>query len=202
VYALARVDDRCSRLLSGCHNRSPESDGDTSRSDDAAGTRTIITVPGTVEITVLKSGFAPATAFVQVAAGATQEVVVEIQPPPNVEETVTSWRLHAPTSGSKISQCGSRSWLAKSVEECGCRATSPSLGAASVRIQGMRGRDTRVLSDGLPLFECPVGCPSSLNTGSGRSVDRRCVGCGSLSAPNTSARPLCRESFTRRAKSA
>src|SRR5262249_62062198 len=29
---------------------------------------------------------------------------------------------------------------------------SPSLGAASIRIQGMRGRYTRFLSDGLPLF--------------------------------------------------
>ena len=32
------------------------------------------------------------------------------------------------------------------------QTTSPSLGAASVRIQGMRGRYTRFLSDGLPLF--------------------------------------------------
>ena len=32
------------------------------------------------------------------------------------------------------------------------QATAPSLGAASVRIQGMRGRYTRFLSDGLPLF--------------------------------------------------
>jgi iron complex outermembrane receptor protein len=32
------------------------------------------------------------------------------------------------------------------------QSTSPSLGAASVRIQGMRGRYTRFLSDGLPLF--------------------------------------------------
>ena len=32
------------------------------------------------------------------------------------------------------------------------QSTSPSLGAASVRIQGMRGRYTRVLADGLPLF--------------------------------------------------
>ena len=31
------------------------------------------------------------------------------------------------------------------------QATSPSLGSATVRIQGMRGRYTRVLSDGLPL---------------------------------------------------
>jgi outer membrane receptor for ferrienterochelin and colicins len=38
------------------------------------------------------------------------------------------------------------------------QATSPSLGAASVRVQGMRGRYTRFLSDGLPLFgEQPGG---------------------------------------------
>jgi outer membrane receptor for ferrienterochelin and colicins len=37
------------------------------------------------------------------------------------------------------------------------QATSPSLGAASVRIQGMRGRYTRVLSDGLPLLGDVVG---------------------------------------------
>ena len=35
--------------------------------------------------------------------------------------------------------------------------SSPSLGAASVRIQGMRGRYTRFLSDGLPLFGEQVG---------------------------------------------
>ena len=32
------------------------------------------------------------------------------------------------------------------------QVTSPSLGAASVRVQGMKGRYTRFLSDGLPLF--------------------------------------------------
>ena len=32
------------------------------------------------------------------------------------------------------------------------QTTSPSLGAASIRIQGMRGRYTRFLSDGLPVF--------------------------------------------------
>lgn len=37
------------------------------------------------------------------------------------------------------------------------QATSPSLGAASVRVQGMRGRYTRFLSDGLPLFGEQVG---------------------------------------------
>ncbi len=37
------------------------------------------------------------------------------------------------------------------------QATSPSLGAASVRIQGMRGRYTRILSDGLPLYGAQPG---------------------------------------------
>ena len=37
------------------------------------------------------------------------------------------------------------------------QATSPSLGASSVRVQGMKGRYTRFLSDGLPLFGQQVG---------------------------------------------
>jgi outer membrane receptor for ferrienterochelin and colicins len=37
------------------------------------------------------------------------------------------------------------------------QATSPSMGAATVRIQGMRGRYTRVLFDGLPLAGQQVG---------------------------------------------
>ena len=56
---------------------------------DAAGTTTISTVPGTVELTVLKPGFAPATVSVQVAAGAMQDVLVELQTQPAVEEAVT-----------------------------------------------------------------------------------------------------------------
>ena len=61
----------------------------TTHRTDAAGTATIITGPGTVEITVVKPGFATATASVQVAAGATQEVVVDLAPQTAVEETVT-----------------------------------------------------------------------------------------------------------------
>ena len=37
------------------------------------------------------------------------------------------------------------------------QATSPSLGAASVPIQGMRGRYTRFLADGLPPFGPELG---------------------------------------------
>ena len=37
------------------------------------------------------------------------------------------------------------------------QTTSPSLGGASVRIQGLRGRYTQILSDGLPLYGGQTG---------------------------------------------
>jgi uncharacterized membrane protein len=42
---------------------------------DTSGATTVTTVPGKVDITVVKAGFATATASVQVAAGAPQDVV-------------------------------------------------------------------------------------------------------------------------------
>ena len=126
--------------------------------------------PGTVEITVVKPGFAPATASVQVAAGATQDVVVELQPQPTLEETVT---VVASTRTDKrledqpmrvevldreeieekmLMTPGDIVMMLNEMGGMRVQTTSPSLGAASVRIQGMRGRYTRVLSDGLPLF--------------------------------------------------
>ncbi len=137
---------------------------------DAAGATTITTAPGTVELTVLKSGFAPTTASVQVAGGATQDVVVELQTQPTVEETVT---VVASTRTDKrledqpmrvevlareeieekmLMTPGDIVMMLNEMGGMRVQTTSPSLGAASVRIQGMRGRYTRVLSDGLPLF--------------------------------------------------
>ena len=142
----------------------------TTHRTDSTGTTTIVTVPGSVEITVLKPGFAPATASVQVAAGATQDVVVEVQPQPSLEETVT---VVASTRTDKrledqpmrvevlareeieekmLMTPGDIVMMLNEMGGMRVQTTSPSLGAASVRIQGMRGRYTRVLSDGLPLF--------------------------------------------------
>jgi iron complex outermembrane receptor protein len=136
----------------------------------ATGTTTITAVPGTVELTVLKTGFAPATASVQVAAGGVREVFVELQVQPTVEETVT---VVASTRTDKrledqpmrvevlareeieekmLMTPGDIVMMLNEMGGMRVQATSPSLGAASVRIQGMRGRYTRVLSDGLPLF--------------------------------------------------
>ncbi len=137
---------------------------------DTSGTLTVTTAPGNVEITVVKTGFAPVTATVQVTAGAVQEVVVELPPQPTVEETVT---VVATTRTDKrledqpmrvevlareeieekmLMTPGDIVMMLNEMGGMRVQATSPSLGAASVRIQGMRGRYTRVLSDGLPLF--------------------------------------------------
>ena len=137
---------------------------------DSTGTTTIVTVSGSIEITVLKPGFATTTASVQMAAGATQDVVVELQPRPSLEETVT---VIASTRTDKrledqpmrvevlareeieekmLMTPGDIVMMLNEMGGMRVQTTSPSLGAASVRIQGMRGRYTRVLSDGLPLF--------------------------------------------------
>jgi iron complex outermembrane receptor protein len=137
---------------------------------DSTGTTTMVTVPGSVDITVLKSGFAPTTVSVQVNAGATQEIFVELQQQPTHEESVT---VVASTRTDKrledqpmrvevlareeieekmLMTPGDIVMMLNEMGGMRVQTTSPSLGAASVRIQGMRGRYTRVLSDGLPLF--------------------------------------------------
>jgi iron complex outermembrane receptor protein len=144
-------------------------DGATHRTD-ASGSTTVATAPGTVEITVVKAGFAKATTSARVAAGTVQAIVVDLQAQPTVEETVTvvaSTRTDTRLEDQPMRvEVLSRDEIEEKMlmtpgdivmmlnEMGGMRVqtTSPALGAASVRIQGMRGRYTRVLSDGLPLF--------------------------------------------------
>ena len=137
---------------------------------DATGTTTIVTITGSIDITVLKPGFATTTASVQMAAGAAQDVVVELKTRPSLEETVTviastrtDRRLEDQPMRVEVlareeieeKMLMTPGDIVMMLNEMGgmrVQTTSPSLGAASVRIQGMRGRYTRVLSDGLPLF--------------------------------------------------
>ena len=137
---------------------------------DASGTATVTAAPGQVEIRVAKAGFLSVTTAVTAAAGTVQEVTVELVAEPTLEEEVTV--VASTRTGKRLEDQPTRvEVLAREeieekmlmtpgdivmmLNEMGgmrVQATSPSLGAASVRIQGMRGRYTRVLSDGLPLF--------------------------------------------------
>ncbi len=137
---------------------------------DRNGTVTIALPGGSGEITVAKDGFVPATVPMKAAPGSTPAIVVELQPLPTVEEEIT---VIATTRTDKrledqpmrvevldreeieekmLMTPGDIVMMLNEMGGMRVQATSPSLGAASVRIQGMRGRYTRVLSDGLPLF--------------------------------------------------
>ena len=141
---------------------------------DAEGRFTLEVPPGPVEITVVKQGYNPVTLSATATRGLSQEIPVVLERQAAIEEhvTVSATRtdkrfedqpmrvevLDAEEIGEK--QLMTPGDIVMMLNEMGglrVQATSPSLGAASVRVQGMRGRYTRFLSDGLPLFGTDVG---------------------------------------------
>jgi iron complex outermembrane receptor protein len=140
----------------------------------ASGTVSASVAAGKVDITAVKDGFLPATTTMTVEPGQTQRVVIDLEQQVTVEEHVT---VSATRTDRRLEDQPMRveTLNAEEIEEkqlmtpgdivmmlnemggLRVQATSPSLGAASVRVQGMRGRYTRFLSDGLPLFGSDVG---------------------------------------------
>jgi iron complex outermembrane receptor protein len=129
---------------------------------------------GSLRIAVVKDGFLPASTTLditseQAAAFTTLLVQVELRPAEPIEEEIT---VSTTRNGARLQDLPLRVEVLTQEEieekmmmtpgdivmmlnEMGgmrVQTTSPSLGAASVRMQGMRGRYTRFLSDGLPLF--------------------------------------------------
>jgi outer membrane receptor for ferrienterochelin and colicins len=147
--------------------------GTTQRTDPQGATVFIVT-PGDIVIVVVKEGYAPASAAVTVQANQQQPVTIALNRQPLVEEHVTvsatrtdkrvedvPMRVEVLAPDEVQEQISQRPGdIVSMMSEMGgiqVASTSPSLGAASVRIQGMRGRYTRFLSDGLPLFGEQVG---------------------------------------------
>jgi outer membrane receptor for ferrienterochelin and colicins len=149
-------------------------DGVTHKTDDK-GILAMTLDAGKIRIDVVRQGFAPATTVQDLQPGQQHSVIIELRRQPTVEEEVTviaTTRTDARLEDSPMRvEVLSRDEIEEKMlmtpgdivmmlnEMGGMRvqATSPSLGAASVRIQGMRGRYTRFLSDGLPLFGEQVG---------------------------------------------
>ena len=147
----------------------------TTRRTDSSGSATLTVAPGPVQLTVVKPGYVVATASVQVAPGAQQDIVVDLQPQPTVEETVsvvastrTDKRLDDQpmrvevVPGEEVQEKlmmtpGDVSMLLNETNGLRVQTTSPSLGGANVRIQGLRGRYTQILADGLPLYGGQTG---------------------------------------------
>ena len=136
---------------------------------DATGSVSVATTAGERRIQVTKEGYLTVTQTVRVTSGHSPHVIFELQPEEVHEEEIT---VSATRTGRGIDDQPVRVELLdrEEIEEKALmtpgdivmmlnemgglrvQATSPSLGASSVRIQGMRGRYTRFLSDGLPLF--------------------------------------------------
>ena len=122
-----------------------------------------------------KQGFVDTVADVDVTAGRALSVTVDLPVQPAVEEEVTV--VASTRTGRRLEDEPVRvevlgreeieekmlmtpGDIVMMLNEMGgmrVQATSPSIGAASVRVQGMKGRYTRFLSDGLPLFGQQVG---------------------------------------------
>jgi iron complex outermembrane receptor protein len=141
---------------------------------DRAGTASALVPPGRVTLSISKPGFAPATSTLVLDAGQTRQLVVDLAPLVTIEEEVvvtatrTNKRLEdqpmrvevvpADEVQEKIMMApGDISMLLNETNGLRVQTTSPSLGGASVRIQGMRGRYTQILADGLPLYGGQTG---------------------------------------------
>ena len=140
----------------------------------AEGRVSIGVAPGPVTIRVTKEGFVETQQAVAVPASGI-EVVIDLVAIPAVEEEVvvvatTRTGRHVDDQPTRVEVLGREEIEEKMLMTPGdivmmlnemgglrVQATSPSIGAASVRVQGMRGRYTRFLSDGLPLFGQQVG---------------------------------------------
>ena len=158
---------------------SPASDADVvvngaTFTTDADGVVSTSLGPGPVTITVIKEGFAPLTSSVTVASGQTQVVLFALENRLSIEEVVvvsatrTETRLEDQplrvevVPGEEVQEKimmtpGDVSMLLNETNGLRVQTTSPSLGGANVRIQGLRGRYTQILADGLPLYGGQTG---------------------------------------------
>ena len=136
----------------------------------------VLSVPaGNVQVTVVLAGFIPITVPVDVVAGQEQLVSIELVKQFTLEEEVTvvastrterriedqAMRVEVlnreEVEEKMLMTPGDIGMMLNETGGLRVQTTSPSLGGASVRIQGMRGRYTRFLSDGLPLFGSQPG---------------------------------------------
>jgi len=142
--------------------------------------RAVLALPaGARDVTASKPGHSPATVTLTVRAGADTVVVLALEEhAEELEEiVVTSTRSgqrleDEPTRVEVLAReeveekmlmtPGDIAMMLNETSGLRVQTTSPSLGGASVRVQGLRGRYTQVLSDGLPLYGGQSGALSLL----------------------------------------
>jgi outer membrane receptor for ferrienterochelin and colicins len=142
---------------------------------DTRGVARLSVPAGRHRLSVARIGFNPATLEVQVPSGREVSVTVKLDPVPyrldsvTVLSTRTGSRLEdsplkvdvvAPEDVSEKVQSSPGSAVAIFREPNALlqvQSTAPSLGGVAVRIQGLRGRYTQILADGLPIYGTEPG---------------------------------------------
>jgi iron complex outermembrane receptor protein len=136
---------------------------------DAAGHVSLSVAPGRHDVEVAAEGYRPERATVELRASIATAVEVELEPALAVREEII---VTAGRSDQRIQDValrvevvdredieekalmtpGSVAMLLGETTGLRVQTTAPSLAAANVRIQGLRGRYSLLLSDGLPLY--------------------------------------------------
>ncbi|MGE3578922.1 MAG: TonB-dependent receptor [Vicinamibacterales bacterium] len=143
--------------------------GDTVTLTDASGLAAFDAPAGPLTLLVTRFGFDPATRGVTLAAGATVEIAVTLEPVAVLAEDVVVTSARTPRRirdlplrvevvereeiDEKLAMTpGNVAMLLTETNGVRVQVASPSLGTASVRIRGLGGRYTQLLADGLPLY--------------------------------------------------
>ncbi len=133
---------------------------------DAAGHAVLPLAPGAYEVRVEAAGHLPASARVSVVGGTSPQLRIELRPLAE-EVTVTTTRSTTRLQDQPLRvevidrddieekalmTPGNVAMLLGETTGLRVQTTAPSLGAANVRIQGLRGHYSQLLADGLPLY--------------------------------------------------
>ncbi|HET8644909.1 MAG TPA: TonB-dependent receptor, partial [Vicinamibacteria bacterium] len=138
------------------------------------GAITLELAPGPVRLEITAPGLEAEAAEVTVPAGGEVRVLVELRAPLELEEEVI---VSATRSGKRLQDQAVRvevlereeieekllmtpgdvAMLLNETSGLRVQVAAPSLGAANVRVQGLRGRYTQILADGLPLYGGQTG---------------------------------------------
>lgn len=136
---------------------------------DATGEAMLTVSAGSTEVVVSRFGFATARRHVAITAGRHTRITVELEPEAVLSEDVV---VTATRSARRIEDLplrvevvpqeeideklfmtpGDVSMMLMETNGIRVQAASPASGTASVRVQGLHGRYTQVLADGLPLY--------------------------------------------------
>ncbi len=148
--------------------------GPTAALTDARGMASLVLLPGTVVIRARRIGLAPDSVSLSLSAGADTSIVLLLREqaaviaPIIVSSTRTERRVEEEPLRVEVlagEDIGEKTEMHPAdirtllTEMSGVRVqpTSPSLGGSALRIQGLRGHYTQILTDGLPLYGAQAG---------------------------------------------